>query len=394
MYNIQSHVREHGHETMEQRPFDVLDGLAMTQLVYMPMEGLIDDGGETTVRELWYFLSLRYLDAFPTFYPKKCYFFTQSCAASKRFAPLMISDYVNHIDPNQELQFCACTFALPDGSHFISFRGTDMSLVGWKEDLNMSFMTVPAQRMAVDYVAHAAEAHEGPLYLGGHSKGGNLALYAASHSEPAVRARIAQAYSFDGQGVDKATLDSEGYQDIKDRVQSWIPQSSVVGMLLCYHPNYFVVKSTALGLLQHDAFTWQIKNGAFEQLPELNITSRVSAEAFRKWLDQYSEDDRRFMAEVIIQIVSGIGTDTIAPLYQDLRGSSLKMFSAFNKLDFETRARATLLFTSLLSTEAGYAMRKLIANVLRVPSERTDEQTPDPQPDNAADTPAGPQPTN
>jgi len=376
MYNIQSHVREHGPVPIEKKPFDVLDALALTQLVYMPMEGLIDDGGKTTVRKLWYFLSLKYLDAFPTFYPRKCYYFTQTCAASARFAQLKISQYVNHIDPDQELQFCACTFALPDGSHFISFRGTDMSLVGWKEDLNMSFMTVPAQRMAVDYVARAAKAFRGPLLMGGHSKGGNLALYAASHSTAAVRKRIRQVYSFDGQGVDKATLDSAGYKDIQDRIQSWVPQSSVVGMLLCYHPNYNVVKSTAIGLLQHDAFTWLIKDGTFEQLSELNFSSRVSAEAFRRWLDQHSAEERRFMAEVIIQVVSGIGTDTIAPIYQDLKGSSLKMFSAFNKLDLETRTRATLLFTSLVSTEAGYAVRKLLANALRMqadPKSRDDE---------------------
>jgi len=155
-----------------------------------------------------------------------------------------------------------------------------------------------------------------------------------------------------------------------------VPQSSVVGMLLCYHQNYNVVKRTAIGLLQHDAFTWLIKDGTFEQLSELNFSSRVSAEAFRRWLDQHSAEERRFMAEVIIQVVSGIGTDTIAPIYQDLKGSSLKMFSAFNKLDLETRTRATLLFTSLLSTEAGYAVRKLLANALRMqadPKSRDDE---------------------
>ena len=210
MYNIQSHVREHGHLTFEQKPFDTLDALVLTQLIYMPMEELFDQHSKTTVRNLWYHVSLQYLDKFPTFYVEKCYNFTRYCAASKRFADLKIIRYVNHIDPDQELQFCACTFLLPDGSRFVSFRGTDLSLVGWKEDLNMSFMTVPAQREATAYITRAAKGFPGALYLGGHSKGGNLALYSACHTTDAVRGRIRQVYSFDGQGVDRATLDAAG----------------------------------------------------------------------------------------------------------------------------------------------------------------------------------------
>ena len=365
MYNIQSHVREHGQQTMDQIPFGVLDSLALTQIVYMPMEGLAQSGGQATVRELWFHVSLLFTDSFPTFYFQKCFQFVQHCAIAERYAHLPILNYVNHVDADQEVQFCACTFALPDGSHFISFRGTDLSLIGWKEDLNMSFMTVPAQREATEYVTRAAETFAGPLILGGHSKGGNLALYAACHAEPAVRERIAQVYSFDGQGVDKATLDGEGYRAVRNRVQSWIPQNSVVGMLLAYHPDYTVVKSKAVGLLQHDAFSWAIKDGTFEQLEELHLSSRVASEAFRKWLDQYSEEDRRFMAEVIIRTVSGIGTDNIGPLYQDFRGSSLKMVSAFSKLDFETRIKAMKMLSALLSTEAGVAVRKLLANAFR-----------------------------
>jgi hypothetical protein len=227
----------------------------------------------------------------------------------------------------------------------------------------MSFMTVPAQREAVAYLEQAANEFDGPLLLGGHSKGGNLALYAACHTTPAIRGRIQQVYSFDGPGVDKATLAADGYREIRGRVQSWLPQSSVIGMLLCYHPDYLVVQSDTVGLMQHDVFTWQIQDGAFMKLEELTLSTRVSNEAFNHWLDQHTEEERKFMVEVIFQVVSGIGTDDIGPIMDDLKGSSLKMFTAFNKLDFETRARAVKMFAGLLSTEAGYAIRKLIANL-------------------------------
>jgi hypothetical protein len=229
----------------------------------------------------------------------------------------------------------------------------------------MSFMTVPAQLQAVKYLNRAAKAFRGPLYLGGHSKGGNLALYAACHTSDAVRKRIKQVYSFDGPGVDTRTLGGPGYQTVHGRVQSFVPQSSVIGMLLCYHPDYLVLQSDAVGLMQHDAFTWQIKDGKFKQLKELSLSTRMSSEAFKHWLDQHTEEERRFMVDVIFQIVSGIGIDDVSPIIEDFRGSTLKMFSAFNKLDFETRARAVKMFAGLLSTEAGFAVRQLFAGLFR-----------------------------
>jgi len=365
MYNIQSHVREHGAQTLTQRPFDALDSLALTQLVHIPMEGLMDGGAKTTVEKLWYFISLNYLDAFPDFYQRKCYFFLQSCAARKRYATIKILDYQNDVDPDRETQFCACTFALPGGARYIAFRGTDVSITGWKEDFNMSFMTVPAQRKAVAYLNRAARAFRGPLYLGGHSKGGNLALYAACHTTDAVRKRIKQVYSFDGPGVDKQTLGSPAHQAVHSRIQSFVPQSSVIGMLLCYHPDYSVVRSDAVGLMQHDAFTWQIEDGRFRQLEELRLSIRMSNEAINHWLDQRTEEERKFMVDVIFRIISRIGVNDVSPIIEDFRGSSLKMFSAFNQLDLETRARAVKLFAGLLSTEAGFAVRQLLAGLFR-----------------------------
>ncbi len=367
--NILSHVRANGQQTMAEKPFDTLDSLALAQLVYIPMEGMLNRRGETTVRQLWIDASLTYLEPFPTFYMNKCYTFLQSCAAAPRYAQLKISNYINHVDPHQETQFCACTFTLPDGAHYIAFRGTDVSMTGWKEDFNMSFMTVPAQREAADYVERIAKACRGPLLLGGHSKGGNLALYAACHVSGPVLDRIRQVYSFDGPGVDKPTLDGEGYHTVHNRVQSWVPQSSVVGMLLCYHPDYLVVKSSAIGLMQHDSFTWHVENGAFVQLSELNLTTRVANEALNRWLDQRSTQERQFMVDVIFQIVSGMGEQSIGTMLEDFKGKSLKLFSAFNKLDLDKRAKATMLFTSLLSTEAGYGTRQLLTNVFRLQAE-------------------------
>jgi len=193
MPNLQAYVHELGHLPFSERPFGPPDSLALTQLVYMPMEELPMPDGSATVAQLWAYLKKAFSDGLDDFFQNRRYDFTEACAESIRFYDLPVLRYVNHIDPAQETQFCACTFALPDGGRYVAFRGTDLTVAGWKEDLNMSFQPVPAQREAVAYVEAAAEDFDGPLMLGGHSKGGHLALYAAAHVSEAVQRRIVRA---------------------------------------------------------------------------------------------------------------------------------------------------------------------------------------------------------
>ena len=156
----------------------------------------------------------------------------------------------------------------------------------------MSFMTVPAQREAVQVPGtRGQERSDGPLILGGHSKGGNLALYAACHTTDAVRKRIRKVYSFDGPGVDKQTLDGQEYPQVRghDRAQRYIPQSSVIGMLLCYHPDYLVVKSNAVGFCSTTCLPGILRTARLLQLEELDLSTRISNEALQPvWLDQHT----------------------------------------------------------------------------------------------------------
>jgi hypothetical protein len=319
-------------------------------------------------------LKQTYPEGFTDLFQRKRRRLTEACAASARFSGLVIRDYVNHIDPAQETQFCACTFVLPDGGRYVAFRGTDLTIAGWKEDLNMSFMAVPAQAEAVRYVNRAAEAFDGPLWLGGHSKGGHLALYAAAHADPRAQERIAGICSFDGQGVDRATLQGEGYARIRGRVQSYIPQSSVVGMLLCYHPVYTVVRSPALGLLQHDALTWQIRNGEFETMEGLDLGTRVADEAMRQWIDALSLDQRRLLTDTAFRLISVLDGETVDPLVQEWPASSIKLFAAFRRLEPEVRSETLRLLGDLFSSKASDAARALLPAAFR----RIGEESPPP----------------
>ena len=365
MPNLQNHVLEMGSETLSQRPFDAADSMVLSQIVYMPMEGLMGDDPHVTIAQLSAYLLQQYPDGLTDPFQQKRYLLTQACGGATRYADWLILDYVNHIDPTNETQFCACTFVLPNDTRYIAFRGTDLSLAGWKEDLNMSFKTVPAQESAIKYVRRAAKACACPLLLGGHSKGGHLALYAGAHVSPKTQARIQQVYSFDGPGVDEATLRSDGYTRISSRVVSYIPQSSVVGMLLCYHPLYWVVKSNTIGLWQHDVLTWQLKNGEFEILDGLDLGTRLTDEALRLWIDRLTLDDRQMLTDTVFGMIATLDTETFDPVLQDIPGSSLKLLHAFRKLEPERRTHLVKVMGELFSSGASEAVRMLLPSALR-----------------------------
>ena len=182
-----------------------------------------------------------------------------AAAESKRFGQAKICMYRDILLPERETQFAAMTFLLDDGSMALAFRGTDNTLVGWKEDLNMSFQqTIPAQRLAQSYVRDAALEYPRPMHLCGHSKGGNLAVFAAARSSPMIQEHIVSVYNNDGPGFTEYLMGDPGYLAIVPKIRTFVPQSSVIGMLLGHEEPYTVIQSKSIGLLQHDLYTWDV----------------------------------------------------------------------------------------------------------------------------------------
>ena len=176
-----------------------------------------------------------------------------ACAATERFGHLKLAFYRSELLPQMQSQFAALTWLLPDGTAMITYRGTDMTITGWKEDFNMSFQSsVPAQEKALWYLEAFARVHMGPIRLTGHSKGGNLAVYAAARTVPENQERSLSVHNHDGPGFHSAMLRDPGYREILERVRTFVPQSSVVGMLLEHEEPYTVVKSRQLSLLQQE----------------------------------------------------------------------------------------------------------------------------------------------
>ena len=180
-------------------------------------------------------------------------------AQGKRFRDMKLNYYVNVIETQWETQFSAVTYTLGDGIHYVAYRGTDETIVGWKEDFNMAFLTpVPGQAISVEYLNRVAGRFHGPLYVGGHSKGGNLAVYSAMNCAPDIQERILKIYSMDGPGFRPEVLEKCDYGRIADRVVKILPNSSLVGMIFESGMYFQVVKSRTFGLLQHDPYTWLV----------------------------------------------------------------------------------------------------------------------------------------
>ena len=233
-------------------------------------------------------------------------------ASARRFRDILVYDQFSVTDPARDIQFSAVTLNMPNCGTLIAFRGTDGSPVGWKEDFMMSYeCPVPAQSAALEYLTRAARRTVGPLYLTGHSKGGNLALYSASMAPPEIQDRLVHIASFDGPGLSDEVIASPGYARIRDRIYSAIPHGSIVGMLMNYHPDFTIVQSTTLGgILQHNGFTWRVMGNAFVEAQETSRSSQMLDQSVHEWLKQCTPEQRRIFVQAIFSLPNSENQDT------------------------------------------------------------------------------------
>ena len=313
MGDLFDYLERRGGLTLEQSPLGPVDALILSALAYVPVEGLVPaDFG----RALPLGRAAERCLALPAGErgrrrPEETRLLAV-LARSPRFSSMGLTGCRTRRDPERQLQFSAAAVLPGDGSLFLAFRGTDSTLVGWKEDLNMSFLdAVPAQLEAAGYAREAARAFPGPLLLGGHSKGGNLAIFAGASCPAPVRDRIRAIYNFDGPGFGPCLLSRPGYPELLSRTHTFVPQFSLVGMLLDREGPCAVVASGRSGLLQHDLYSWQIQGDGFVLLPETAPLSRCAAQAVRAWLGELSPRDRERMADTLYALLSSGSADLV-----------------------------------------------------------------------------------
>ena len=209
-----------------------------------------------------------------------------------------------------------------DNTYFVAFRGTDDTLVGWKEDFNMSYiLAVPSQLEAVSYLEKVAEKVRGKLRLGGHSKGGNLAVYAAVQCKEEIQERIIEIYNNDGPGFSKEMLISEPYNRVRERIWTIVPQTSVVGMLLEHEEEYLVTKSSQSGIMQHDPLSWEVLGAKFVYLDDVKKNSRILDRTLKNWINKMTREQREEFVMVLFHVIDETGAKNLSELSEDKLGN-------------------------------------------------------------------------
>ncbi len=315
--NLFDYLRWRGDLTFTQDGVNDVDALIFSALAYISYgEGVSIQGGSLLLR-----------DAAEVFFSqenqenryrvKNDLEVLKLAAESLRFGSTRICMYQDRLIPEQETQFAAMTFLLDDGTMFLAFRGTDYTLVGWKEDFNMSFrQTVPAQLLAVEYVRAVAAEHMRPMRLGGHSKGGNLAVFAAARSSPMLQKRILEVYNHDGPGFTDYMMGDPGYLAMVPRIRTYIPQSSVIGMLLEHEEPYMVIRSKTVGLLQHDPYSWEVLGKHFIPVQEVTQSSLFLDATIKTWFAEMTDQERNQLVDVMFGLLGTGGVDKAADIFQ------------------------------------------------------------------------------
>jgi len=241
----------------------------------------------------------------------------QAAAKSSRFQNTRLGFYRSKLLEQEQSQFAAMACMLSDGTAFLAFRGTDNTLIGWKEDFNMSFCdSIPAQREAAAYTNDFAMQWPVLLHLGGHSKGGNLAVYAGAKQDDNIQKRILGIYNLDGPGFTDSMMGDRGYLTMVPKIRTYIPESSIIGILFEHEEAYSVIKSRQIGLLQHEPYSWDIMGGDFIHVKEMSAGSQFADRTIKNWIKGMTDQEREAFVEAVFELLSAGGASQVSDLLQ------------------------------------------------------------------------------
>lgn len=299
--------------TFDSLPFGRVDSLVLSQLAYMHLGDTVppveSDMPPVRVADLYKAeLFERMLDDVRD--AKSNRRLLNAVCCSPRYRNIRVNYYIDNIDPVAEKQFCAMTFILPDNSFYIAYRGTDATIVGWKEDFNMFFRSViPGHISAVHYLQTVSQRLGGRIYVGGHSKGGNLAVFGASFAGSEIQDRIIKVFNHDGPGLSAEIQAMEGFTDLNDITDTTVPQASLFGLMFS-NDDFMVVKSDRMGIMQHDPFSWEICGNDFIYADGLKSNANKLVFTIYDLMKTLSREDRELFIDTVFSVIASPGVSS------------------------------------------------------------------------------------
>lgn len=341
MENIIDYVKEWGKYSLFEKTFNEVDSLVLCQLAYLHygqfVPGLDRYSVPVSIRSIYEHPDREKILEGYWYRENNIELFT-AAVDSKRFGGLKMNFYVDVINEQEQAQFSAVTYVLEDQSVYIAYRGTDATIVGWKEDLNLAFSKpLHSQYLAVEYMERVAGFVSGDFYTGGHSKGGNLAVYAAMNCKTRTRDRIIKIFNNDGPGFRPEIKEKGNYQEITDRMVKFIPRSSLVGTILEDQRDYTLVESRGVGTLQHNTYSWKVEEDHFIRAKNMAEGKMIRDAALNEWILSLTEEEIHAFVDTLYEVISASEASNIFEFGADWKKCLQNIFEAAKGIDETTR---------------------------------------------------------
>ncbi len=335
MANIEDYLTWRADVPFSVDPFNEVDALILCELVYSPFDGIVPGPGhkvKLSIEEVCQSFFEKYNEEellSTTASTRVAPFLMRKMINTNRFGGTKLAGFVNDIDIESQSQFSCCCFYLKDGTVFVAFRGTDDTLVGWKEDFNLCFSSgTGGQLKAVEYLNNYLARTMRPIRVGGHSKGGNFAVYSCAFSKPHIKDNLIEIYNFDGPGFIEEILEDPKYKSIIKRTHKFIPKESIIGMLMHSKAKTKIVSSEEKGIYQHNIMNWKVERNHLIYEDSLATNSVTIDKTIKKWAGQFDYETRELFGEVFF---ASLLTSSGASNLSELSSKKIKSIASLTK---------------------------------------------------------------
>lgn len=354
--NIIDYCKWRGDISMKYDPFNYVDCLTIAQMTYTPLDGLFPEHGVATIGELAEVLLKKKQECMdPNSFVASAPTVLEAMAEGERFRNCKVYNYESILHEDITEQFAALMMDLPDGTTVVSFRGTDDTMIGWNEDLLLSYTETVAQHDALKYLNRNSKLFKKYRVIG-HSKGGNLAIYSVVHSDKKIQDRVIQIVSCDGPGLRPDTYSREIFEKLSPKYVKIVPEYDLFGTIYDNARNKIVVKSAASGIMQHSAVNWQIIRNEFETVDDICRTSQLLKQGIQKFLDDTKPQEREIMIRQVFDSMKDAGIKNITDFADGglpVVIKALKSVSTIDDVAKDTVNKLIKVFTDAYTIELG-----------------------------------------